>query len=330
MRAIEITEPGGPDVLKIAELAMPEPGADDILIKVAAAGVNRPDVFQRAGAYPPPPGASPLPGLEVAGEIVAMGANVEGNYAHKVGDKVCALTPGGGYAEYCTTPAGSALPVPAGLTMLEAAAIPETFFTVWHNVFERGHLKSGDWFLVHGGSSGIGSTAIQLAKAFGAKVIATAGSDEKCSFCTKIGADHAINYRSQDFVEETKAITEKHGADVILSMVGGDYFQRNLYAAAIDGHIVQIAFLQGSKADMDFNPLMRKRLTFTGSTLRPRSDEFKAALAGELHQKVWGLIEKGDVKPIIDKVFPLEQAAQAHELMESSSHMGKIMLDVGA
>ena len=322
MRSIAIREPGGPEVLEMAQIETPAPSHGEILIRVAAAGVNRPDTIQRMGLYPPPPGAPATPGLEVAGEVVETGAGVT---RWQVGDKVCALVGGGGYAEYCLAHESHALPVPKGFSMVEAAALPETFFTVWTNVFERGALKPGETFLVHGGTSGIGTTAIQLASIFGSTVIATAGSAEKCRACEKLGA-HAVNYREQDFVEEVKRLTDDRGADVILDMVGGDYIQRNIQAAAADGRIVSIAFLNGSTAEVNFMPVMLKRLTLTGSTLRPRSIEEKAALAAALESKVWPLLDAGRVKPLIDKVFPLGQAADAHALMEKSSHIGKIVL----
>lgn len=322
MKSIAIREPGGPEVLVPAEIETPVPGHGEILIRVEAAGVNRPDTIQRMGLYPPPPGAPATPGLEVAGEVVETGAGVT---RWRVGDKVCALAGGGGYAEYCLAHEAHALPVPKGFSMAEAAALPETFFTVWTNVFERGALKPGETFLVHGGTSGIGTTAIQLASIFGSTVIATAGSAEKCRACEKLGA-HAVNYRERDFVEEVKRLTGGRGADVILDMVGGDYIQRNIQAAAADGRIVSIAFLNGSTAEVNFMPVMLKRLTLTGSTLRPRSIEEKAALAAALEAKVWPLLDAGRVKPPIDKVFPLEQAADAHALMEKSSHIGKIVL----
>ena len=322
MRSIAIREPGGPDVLVPAEIETPVPGHGEILIRVAAAGVNRPDTIQRMGLYPPPPGAPATPGLEVAGEVVETGAGVT---RWRAGDKVCALVGGGGYAEYCLAHESHALPVPKGFSMVEAAALPETFFTVWTNVFERGALKPGETFLVHGGTSGIGTTAIQLASIFGSTVIATAGSAEKCRACEKLGA-HAVNYREQDFVEEVKRLTGGRGADVILDMVGGDYIQRNIQAAAADGRIVSIAFLNGSTAEVNFMPVMLKRLTLTGSTLRPRSIEEKAALAAALEAKVWPLLDAGRVKPLIDEVFPLDRAADAHALMEKSSHIGKIVL----
>lgn len=322
MRSIAIREPGGPEVLEMAQIETPAPSHGEILIRVAAAGVNRPDTIQRMGLYPPPPGAPATPGLEVAGEVVETGAGVT---RWRAGDKVCALVGGGGYAEYCLAHESHALPVPKGFSMVEAAALPETFFTVWTNVFERGALKPCETFLVHGGTSGIGTTAIQLASIFGSTVIATAGSAEKCRACEKLGA-HAVNYREQDFVEEVKRLTGGRGADVILDMVGGDYIQRNIQAAAADGRIVSIAFLNGSTAEVNFMPVMLKRLTLTGSTLRPRSIEEKAALAAALEAKVWPLLDAGRVKPLIDEVFPLDRAADAHALMEKSSHIGKIVL----
>ncbi len=323
MIAIAIREPGGPDVLHAITLPRPQPQAGQVLIRVRAAGVNRPDVLQRLGLYPAPPGASNIPGLEVAGEVAALG---EGAQRFAVGDRVMALTSGGGYAEYAVADEGSCIPVPHGLDLQQAACMPETFFTVWHNVFQRGGLKAGETLLVHGGSSGIGATAIQLAKAFGAQVFATAGSVEKCAFCVALGADLAINYREQDFVEEVKGVTAGRGADVILDMVGGDYIQRNIACAAEDGRIVQIAFLQGPKAALNLMPLMLKRLTLTGSTLRPRSAAFKAALAREVEEKAIPLVSRGAVKVVIDSSFPLERAAEAHRRMESSEHMGKIVL----
>lgn len=324
MKAIKIRKPGGPEVLELGELARPEPGPGEILIRVSAAGVNRPDTFQRMGLYPPPPGAPETPGLEVAGEVVATGPGVT---RWKAGDRVCALVGGGGYAEFCLAHEAHALPVPKGLSEIEAAGLPETVFTVWTNVFERGALKPGETFLVHGGTSGIGTTAIQLALAFGARVIATAGSADKCATCVKLGAE-AINYRDQDFVAEVMKLTDQRGVDVILDMVGGDYIQRNISSAAPDGRIVSIAFLCGPKAEVNFMPVMAKRLTLTGSTLRPRSNEEKAALARAIEANVWPLIETGRVKPIIDTTFPLADAAKAHALMESSSHIGKIVLTV--
>ncbi len=325
MTAVAITEPGGPLVLKPQRRPVPQPGPGEILIRVRAAGVNRPDVLQRQGAYPAPPGASDLPGLEAAGEVAALG---EGATRWSVGQAVTALTPGGGYAEYCVVHETNALPIPAGYAFTEAAALPETFFTVWHNVFERGGLKEGETFLVHGGSSGIGTTAIQLASAFGATVIATAGSQEKCDACLGLGATRAVNYRSEDFVAAVKEATGGKGANVILDMVGGDYVQRNYDAAAVDGRIVQIAFLQGSKITADLTRLMIKRLTHTGSTLRPRTVEFKAGVAAELEKKVWPLLADRRVQPVMDMIFPLREAWRAHERMEEGDHIGKIVLDV--
>ncbi len=325
MRAIEIRQPGGPEVLTLTTRDKPVAGETELLIKVAAAGVNRPDCLQRQGAYPPPAGASDIPGLEIAGEVEAVGAGVRG---FKPGDKVCALVAGGGYAEYCTVDETNALIAPAALTMTEAAAIPETFFTVWHNVFQRGGLKSGETFLVHGGTSGIGTTAIQLAKAFGARVLATAGSDAKCSAMRELGADVAINYRDSDFVEVVKDATDGKGVDLILDMVGGDYINRNYKAAAVEGRIVQIAFLRGRQAEVDFSLLMMKRLTHTGSTLRARDISFKAGIAQELRQQVWPLLSERKVLPVMDSIFPLEQASAAHRRMEDGEHIGKIVLDL--
>jgi putative PIG3 family NAD(P)H quinone oxidoreductase len=326
MTAIAITTPGGPLVLKPERRDVPQPKPGHVLVKVRAAGVNRPDVLQRQGAYPPPPGASDLPGLEVSGEIAALGV---GAGRWRVGDPVVALTPGGGYAEYVAVHGTNVLPLPAGFTFTEAAAVPETFFTVWHNVFERGALKEGERFLVHGGTSGIGTTAIQLAKAFGAQVVTTAGSAEKCEACIRLGADRAINYREEDFVAVVKEMTGGKGVDVILDMVGGDYIDRNYAAAAVDGRIVQIAFLGGSKASADFSKLMVKRLVHTGSTLRPRTVEFKAEVAAALEQKVWPLLATRQVAPVMDMIFPLKEAWRAHERMEEGRHIGKIVLDVG-
>ncbi len=323
MTAIAITTPGGPEVLKPDRMRRPEPGTGEILVKVAAAGINRPDILQRQGGYPPPPGAPATPGLEIAGEVVSVGPGVK---RYRPGDKVCALVPGGGYAEYCVAAEDNALPVPVGLSLVEAAALPETFFTVWTNVFDRAGLKAGETFLVHGGSSGIGTTAIMLAKAFGATVIATAGSPEKCAACISLGASLAVDYRKEDFVKAVKDATAGKGADVILDMVGGDYIPRNLAAAAMHGRIVSIAFLRGSKAEVDFLPMMLKRLTLTGSTLRPRSIAEKAQIARALEEKVWPLIAQGKIRPQIYKTFPLAEAAQAHALMESSAHVGKIVL----
>ncbi len=321
MWAIAIREPGGPEVLVPEQTALPRPGSAQVLIKVAAAGVNRPDVLQRKGGYPPPLGASLTPGLEVAGEVVGLG---EGVRRFDVGDKVCALVPGGGYAGYCVAAEDNCLPVPMGMTLTEAAALPETYFTVWTNVFQRGALKSGETLLAHGGTSGIGTTAIMLGKAFGSKVVVTAGSDEKCAACVKLGADIAINYRTTDFVAAMKQ--QNLQADVILDMVGGDYLARNMAVAAMHGRIVQIAFQQGSKIQADFLPIMLKRLTFTGSTLRPRSIAEKAEIARELEAKVWPLLALGKCKPLIYATFPLAEAAKAHALMESSVHVGKIVL----
>jgi NADPH2:quinone reductase len=325
MTAIAIKVPGGPEALVPEQRPLPVPGKGEIVIRVAAAGVNRPDVIQRQGHYPPPPGASDLPGLEVAGEVAALG---EGATRFRLGDKVCALVPGGGYAQFCKVDETNALPIPKGLSMIEAAAIPETFFTVWTNVFERGRLSEGETLLVHGGSSGIGTTAIMLAKAFGARVIATAGSPDKCRSCRELGADVAIDYRSEDFVAATKAATDGKGADVILDMVGGDYVARNYEAAAEEGRIVQIAFLKESKVTLDLRRLMMKRLTHTGSTLRPRSPAQKAAIARALEEKVWPLLAEGRCKPVIYATFRLEEAPKAHALMESSAHIGKIVLEV--
>lgn len=325
MTAIEISTPGGPEVLKPATMDTPVPENGEVLIRVAYAGVNRPDCLQRAGAYPPPKGASPLPGLEVSGMIVAVGESVDSDV---IGREVMALTPGGGYGEFVTVDVSNTLPVPYGLSMSEAAAIPETFFTVWHNVFQRGGLKAGEAFLVHGGTSGIGTTAIQLAKAFGAMVIATAGSDEKCKACLDLGADHAINYRNEDFVEAASGFTDGRGTDLILDMVGGSYIERNYDASAEDGRIVSIAFLGGPKAEVNFAKLMVKRLTHTGSTLRPRSIEFKAQIARELDAQVFPLIKSGKVKPVMHSEFALADSAKAHVLMESSDHIGKIVLKV--
>ena len=323
MRAVEIKQPGGPEVLVPAKRPVPKPGKDEVLIRVAAAGVNRPDVLQRQGNYTPPPGASDLPGLEVAGEVVAVGPETP---RWRVGDRVTALVAGGGYAEFCAAPGPQCLPIPGSLSDTEAAALPETFFTVWTNVFERGRLKAGESFLVHGGSSGIGTTAIQLASRFGARVFTTAGSDDKCSKCNELGASVAINYRTQDFVEVIAHETAKKGVDVILDMVGGDYINRNLASLAAEGRLVHIAFLKGAKAEVNFASLMVKRQTITGSTLRPQSVAAKSAIARALEEKVWPLIAAGEVRPLIHATFPLEQAAEAHRLMESSAHLGKIVL----
>ena len=325
MRCIEIKEPGDADKLFLSERPVPEPSAGEVLICVHSAGVNRPDIIQRMGHYPPPPGASDILGLEVSGEVIAVANDVT---SLKTGEKVCALVAGGGYAEYVTAPAATCLPVPNTLSMVEAAAVPETFFTVWHNVFERGALKAGDSLLVHGGSSGIGTTAIQLAKSFGAYVVTTAGDEDKCGACRKLGADLAINYSAADFVEEIRAHVPGKGVDVVLDMVGGPYISRNIRCMKPDGRLVSIAFLQGSKAEVDFMPLMLKRLTLTGSTLRPRDVSFKGAIAAALKTNVWPLIEGGAVRPVIDTILPLEQSADAHRLMEGRGHFGKIVLAV--
>ena len=325
MRAVEITQPGKPDVLKIGTRAVPQPKAGEVLIKVAAAGINRPDVLQRTGNYPVPPGASDIPGLEIAGSVAALGAGAGG---WRVGDAVCALVQGGGYAEYCTAPAPQCLPFPKGLSAIEAASLPETFFTVWSNVFDRAGLKAGETLLVQGGSSGIGVTAIQMAKALGHQVFATAGSAEKCAACVRLGADRAINYKTEDFAAIVKDATGGRGVDVILDMVAGDYVDRELKCLADDGRIVLIAFLGGSKATLNLNDLLRRRLTLTGSTLRPRPVEFKGAIANQLRERVWPLIATGKIKPVICQTFPLADAARAHELMESGAHIGKIVLTV--
>lgn len=322
MTAMEITKPGGPEVLQPATRPVPLPAHGQVVIKVAYAGVNRPDALQRAGMYAPPPTASDLPGLEASGEVVALGEGVSGI---DLGDQVCALLPGGGYAEYVATPAAHCLPVPDGMGLKEAACLPETFFTVWSNVFMRGGLKAGERFLVHGGSSGIGTTAIQLAHAFGARVFATAGTDKKCAACMDLGAEAAINYRDMDFVDVLEA---EGGADLILDMVGGDYIPRNLKALAPDGRLVQIAFLQGPKVEVNFAMLMTKRLTMTGSTLRPQSDLAKARIAQELREAVWPLLSAGRVAPVMDSSYPLAEAAAAHARMEGSGHIGKIVLEV--
>ncbi|MFK7761983.1 MAG: NAD(P)H-quinone oxidoreductase [Roseobacter sp.] len=322
MRAIEISEPGGPDVLKLTERPFPEPTYGQVVIKTAWAGVNRPDALQRAGLYAPPSSASDLPGLEASGEVVAVGPGAQGV---AVGDLVCALLPGGGYAEYVATTAVHCLPIPTGMGLREAACLPETYFTVWSNVFTRGVLKAGERFLVHGGSSGIGTTAIQLAHAFGARVFATAGSDAKCAACMALGAEQAINYRDADFVEAIRAVG---GADVILDMVGGDYIPRNIKALAEDGRLVQIAFLNGPKVEVNFTTLMMRRLTMTGSTLRPQSDLAKARIAEALKETVWPLLSAGRIGPVMDETFALEDANAAHARMESSGHIGKIVLKV--
>jgi NADPH:quinone reductase len=329
MKCVEISTPGGPEVLKPATRPTPKPAAGEVLVKVAAAGVNRPDVLQRYGKYPAPAGASDLPGLEIAGTVAALG---EGVTQLKIGDAVCALVSGGGYAEYCTAPVPQCLPVPKGLSMVEAAAVPETFFTVWTNVFERGRLKSGEIFLCHGGASGIGTTAVQLAKAWGARVFATAGTDEKCAAVTKLGAERCINYKTEDYVavikEATKGDARGEGTDLILDMVGGDYVGRNIQLARLEGRIVQIAFLKSAKTEVNLDPLMRKRLTLTGSTLRARSVAEKGAVAAAVKQNAWPLIEAGKVKPVIHQVFPLAEASEAHRLMEADTHIGKLVLKV--
>lgn len=325
MTAIEITSPGGPEVLRPTSRPVPRPKPGEVLIEVHAAGVNRPDMIQRKGMYDPPPGTSDIPGLEIAGRIVALGDGVSDL---RVDESVCALVAGGGYAEFCTAPAPQCLPIPAGLGALEAAALPETFFTVWSNVFDLGRLREGETFLVHGGSSGIGTTAIQLAKSFGARVFATAGTAEKCAACETLGAERAINYKDEDFVAILKEVLGKGGIDVVLDMVGGDYVPRSLDIMAVDGRHVSIAFLRGSKTSVDLNLVMRKRLTLTGSTLRPRPVADKAAIAVQLRERVWPKIADGSIRPLIHATFPLAEAAAAHELMESSAYIGKIMLAV--
>jgi putative PIG3 family NAD(P)H quinone oxidoreductase len=327
MRAVEIAQPGGPEVLRLVERPVPVPGPGELLIAVAAAGVNRPDVMQRKGQYAPPPGTSDLPGLEVAGHVVEIGPGVTG---WREGDAVCALVAGGGYAERCVAPAIQCLPVPERLSLVEAAAVPETFYTVWTNVFERGGLKAGESFLVHGGSSGIGTTAIQLARAFGARVFATAGTDDKCQACAALGAERGINYRTEDFVAVTGAATTGRGVDLILDMVGGDYLQRNLAALAVEGRLVQIAFLKGATPSIDLRLIMQKRLTLTGSTLRPRTPAQKGVIASALLEHVWPLLERGAVMPKIHATWALDAAAEAHRLLESSTHVGKIVLLVEA
>jgi NADPH2:quinone reductase len=325
MTCVEISTPGAPEVLVPVTRAVPQPKPGEVLIKVAAAGINRPDVLQRAGAYPAPPGASDLPGLEVAGIVAALG---EGVTSPAIGAQVCALAPGGGYAEFCTADARHCLPLPQGYDMIRAAALPETFFTVWHNVVERGQLKTGERFLVHGGAGGIGTTAIQLAKALGATVFSTANGEAKCQACRDLGADIAIDYSTADFVEVIKAETKGKGIDVILDMVGGDYLARNIKCLAADGRMVSIAFLRGSAAELNLMPVMLKRLTLTGSTLRPQSNDAKARMARGLAETVWPLLDKGTIAPLIHAVFPLAEAAKAHALMESNAHVGKIVLQV--
>lgn len=325
MTVIEIIGPGGPEQLVAARRPVPSPAPGEVLIKVAAAGVNRPDCLQRQGGYPPPPGASDIPGLEVAGTVVALGQGVE---IWQTGDEVCALLTGGGYAEYCAVPAPQCLPVPAGLTLQQAAALPETFFTVWSNVFDRARLQPGESLLVHGGASGIGVTAIQLARALGSRVFATVGDNDKMQPCLDLGAERVINYRNEDFVQVIKNVTGNQGVDVILDMVGGDYVQRNLSALAVEGRLVFIAFLRGAKMELNLAPVMMKRLTITGSTLRSRPIAHKAAIAAALQKTVWPLLANGAVRPIIDRVFPLTDAAAAHALMESNRHIGKLLLQI--
>jgi NADPH:quinone reductase len=325
MRVVTHGEGGPANVMRIAEVSIPEPTARQVLIRAHVVGVNRPDVFQRSGSYPPPPGASPYLGLEVAGEITAVGAQVT---EYQIGDHVCALTPGGAYADYCVCDVGSCLPIPKGLTMLQAAALPENYFTVWSNLFDMGRLSAGETILIHGGSSGIGITAIQMAKAFGATAYTTVGNREKMTACQQLGADAVINYREEDFVERIQELTQKKGVNVILDMVGGSYIQRNLQSLAIDGRLLQVAFLEGSKAALDVQAIMRKRLTYTGATLRPRSDAQKADIAQALYKNIWPRLSSGECLPVIDSVYSLEQVVQAHERMESSAHIGKIMLQV--
>lgn len=326
MKAVEITSHGAPEVLRLGERPDPQPGAGEVLIRVAASGVNRPDVLQRTGNYPVPPGASDIPGLEVAGEIVAGDAQAMAAAGFKVGDRVCALVAGGGYAQLCVAPVGQCLPVPKGLSDTEAASLPETFFTVWSNVFDRGRLQPGEWFLVQGGTSGIGVTAIQMAKALGARVIATAGSDDKCQACLKLGADHAINYKTQDFAEEAKKLTGGNGVDVILDMVAGAYVAREVQCLAEDGRLVIIAIQGGTKSEVNAGLVLRRRLTVTGSTLRPRPVAFKAAIAASLKKDVWPLVEGKKIQPVIHSTFAAADAAKAHALMESNQHVGKIVL----
>ena len=326
MRAVEISSFGAPDVLRLGQRPVPQPGVGELLIRVAASGINRPDVLQRAGHYAPPPGASDLPGLEVAGVIEAGDTQAMASAGLKVGDRVCALVAGGGYAQWCVAPVGQCLPVPAGLNDIEAASLPETFFTVWSNVFDRGRLQAGEFLLVQGGSSGIGVTAIQLARAWGATVIVTAGSDEKCAACIELGASHAINYKTQDVVAEVQRITNGRGADVVLDMVAGDYVAREVECLAEDGRLLIIAVQGGVKSAFNAGLVLRRRLTITGSTLRPRSVEFKAAIAQSLRSRVWPLIEQGKVRPVIYQTFDAGDAAAAHALMESNQHTGKIVL----
>lgn len=326
MRQVRFAGGGGPDVIRLETAGLPRPGPDQVLVEVVAAGVNRPDCQQRAGAYPPPPGATDVPGLEIAGRVVEVGSSV---VWPRAGDEVCALVAGGGYAEYCVADAALCLPIPKPLSLVEAGGVPETYFTVYDNVFTRGRLRAGETILVHGGSSGIGSTAIQLAKQAGATVYATAGSTEKCRFCRDLGADEAIDYRSRDFVEEILRLTAGRGVDLILDMVAGPYIAKNVSILAVEGRLVQIGFLQPGRIEFDFRPVMLKRLTITGSTLRPRSVALKAAIAGALKRDVWPLLDSGAVKPVVRTTFPLEQAREAHALMESSAHLGKIVLVTG-
>lgn len=325
MRAVEISKFGPPEVLRLTDRPDPFPAAGEILIHVTAAGVNRPDIIQRYGKYPPPPGASDIPGLEVAGTVAALGADVRG---WSIGDPICALVAGGGYAERAAVPHEQCLPIPRGLNAIQAAAIPETFFTVWTNVFQRGKLKAGETILIHGGTSGIGTTAIQLAKAFGARVLTTAGSDDKCEAARQLGADAAFNYKTEDWVARAKQVTGGRGVDLVLDMVGGDYISRNIELLVVEGRLVQIAFLKSPKAELDFSQMMRKRLWLTGSTLRPRTPEEKGVIARDLLEHVWPLLENGTVAPVIHKTFPLSAAADAHRLMEESSHVGKLVLIV--
>lgn len=325
MTAVAITAPGGPDVLRAEQRPLPRPGSGELVIRVEAAGVNRPDLMQRSGAYPPPPGASDLPGLEVAGTVAALGPDCA---RYRMGDRVCALTPGGGYAEYALAPEATTLPVPGDLSAVEAAALPETFFTVWTNVFERGGLRAGETLLVHGGSSGIGTVAIMLGKAFGARVLVTVGSADKARFCRELGADLAVEYKTEDFVEAVRTATGRVGADVILDMVGGSYVERNYRAAAESGRIVQISFQAGSRVDVDLTPLLTKRLTHTGSTLRPRTVAEKGAIARALERQVWPLLAEGRVRPVIDRTFPFREVAAAHVYLEAGEHKGKVVLTV--
>lgn len=325
MRVVQIFRTAETTSLILTDEPLPSPAPHQVLIKTVSAGVNRPDIMQRKGLYPPPPSASPILGLEVAGDIVEMGSEVTGL---KIGDSVCALLTGGGYAEYCLASASCCLPIPKGLSYIQAAGLPETFFTVWSNLFDRAQLQNNECLLVHGGTSGIGTTAIQLAKAFGSRVIVTAGNDEKCQRSLALGADLAINYRQQDFVEAVLSFTDGKGVDVILDMIGGDYLPRNLKSLAIDGRLLQIAIQNGGKAEINLASVLMKRLTLAGSTLRSRNDDFKAKIARQLHEKVWPLLESGRIKPVIDSVFPLAKAAQAHERMESNQHIGKIILEL--